>query len=224
MLLESFNQLDWFLALVDHYQIPRREPFYPLQVGPVRVLGPSVEYYRTLLPDFRDLEAYILREAEIEYFSSIRTFRNSLLREIFESVEDTSPCPVVDQNNECSAENDSSAVIEINVDGRYYLFTADAGVAAFDDIRARGELNRVHWLDVPHHGSRRNLTSDIIGILRPETASISAEGDSKHPRKAVINCLKKHGANVYSTHRSGNLRHTFGNFPATVGYATAIPL
>ena len=71
--------------------------------------------------------------------------------------------------------------------------------------------------------SRRNLSSELIDTMRPTYALISAKGgsDTKHPRKALVFCLRKHGAKVYSTSKSGSLRHKFGDFPERNGYSTA---
>lgn len=62
-------------------------------------------------------------------------------------------------------------------------------------------------IKVPHHGSKHNLTSDLIDKLAPSCAIISAKGTQKHPSRGVVHCLSYH-CNVYSTHKSGNLVHT----------------
>lgn len=225
IVLESLNHLHECIDLVDSFGIPRVEPFYPLQVGPIRILGPSEEFYTALLPSFRNLENYLIEEGNLEYLTSRNEYNNShlspILREIF---EEQSPCPTVDESNDSSSENESSVVIEITVNGLRHLFPADAGVKALQDINSRTPLNDIHWLAVPHHGSRRNLTSDLIRFMNPKIGFISAVGDRKHPRRALINCLKKHGCILYSTHKSDSLWHHIGNFPSRSFYGPIEPL
>jgi beta-lactamase superfamily II metal-dependent hydrolase len=59
-------------------------------------------------------------------------------------------------------------------------------------------------LKVPHHGSKHNLTTDIIDKLSPKMSIISAKGSRKHPNSGIVYWLSRHG-NVYSTHKSGDL-------------------
>jgi hypothetical protein len=53
----------------------------------------------------------------------------------------------------------------------------------------------MQFLDVPHHGSRRNLNSKVLSKINAPIALISASGDYiKHPSKRVVNALQKFGA------------------------------
>jgi beta-lactamase superfamily II metal-dependent hydrolase len=76
------------------------------------------------------------------------------------------------------------------------------------------------FLDVPHHGSKRNLNSKILKRINAAIAFISAppEGD-KHPAKKVTNALKKHGAKVY-VNRINTVRHQY-NAPERSGWVAA---
>lgn len=67
-------------------------------------------------------------------------------------------------------------------------------------------------LKVPHHGSKHNLTTEVINMLKPSSAVISAKGSKKHPNRAVVHFLSKH-CNVYSTSKSGTL--TYQSAPVT---------
>jgi beta-lactamase superfamily II metal-dependent hydrolase len=93
-------------------------------------------------------------------------------------------------------------------------------VESLNNVHSMNPLNDIFWLKVPHHGSRRNLSSELIAIMKPEYALISAKGDAKHPRRALVNCLKKAGVKVYSTHKSGSLWHSFGTFPPRRNYSS----
>jgi beta-lactamase superfamily II metal-dependent hydrolase len=108
--------------------------------------------------------------------------------------------------------NNSSIIILIEGYGRKYLFTGDAGKRALRDAMTIKDISNLTWLDVPHHGSRRNLDSSIINYLSPEVAFISSPGTTKHPRRAVIRALQSRRTQVYSTCKHGHVYHQF-NLP-----------
>lgn len=221
IILESLNNLSDFIKVVDSYDgIIRTEPFTGVYVKDwhIEILGPSEPYYENLLPDFRDLDKYFKTENEkYETDNLLKEIRKLILKQ--DSNEN--PCPIVDEENRSSAENDSSTIVQITAKNGKYIFTGDAGVDALNNAISNSNIDKCHWLDVPHHGSRRNLTSQIIKKISPKVAFISANGDDKHPRKELVECLKKHGSIVYSTHYGGNKWHHNGDFPDRKNYTKA---
>ncbi|WP_425391631.1 ComEC/Rec2 family competence protein [Ekhidna sp.] len=214
IILDSLNNLEEFIFLVDSKGIQRENALYGQEAhnGVIKVLGPSKEFYDSLLPGMEGVENYVLNEARFAYKY---LFNNP---EIDDYNESNLPCPIVDEENTTSATNNSSVVLMIQARGKKYLFTGDAGVSAFEDIENRESLEDIFWLDVPHHGSRRNLSSRLIDVMSPDTAYISAVGNRKHPGRALINCLKRHGSKVFSTHRSNNMVFYSGDFPSRSDY------
>ncbi len=101
--------------------------------------------------------------------------------------------------------NNSSIILFIEGYGRKYLFTGDAGKRALRDAMAVKDITGLTWFDVPHHGSRRNIDTQIINHLSPQVAYISSPGTTKHPRKTVIRALQKAGTAVYSTCKHGSI-------------------
>lgn len=95
--------------------------------------------------------------------------------------------------------NNSSIIILIEGHGKKYLFTGDAGKRALRDAMTVKDISQLTWLDVPHHGSRRNLDTEIINHFSPQAASISSPGTTKHPRRTIIKALQNRGTKVYST-------------------------
>lgn len=67
------------------------------------------------------------------------------------------------------------------------------------------DISNLTWLDVPHHGSRRNMDTALINHLKPVTSFISSDGSDKHPRKELIRALQQAGSRVYSTCRHSGL-------------------
>lgn len=217
VILKSLKKLDDFISLVDSKKIPREHALYGqgLFDGVIQVLGPSGDFYKTLLPGMENMDRYVSSEADYAYNS---IFSQAVINE---NLESNSPCPIVDEENSTSATNNSSVILEIQAKDSRYLFTGDAGVQAFEDVETRFSLEGIHWLDVPHHGSRRNMSSQLIDTMSPKVCYISAKGGHKHPRKALVNCLRKHGAQVYGTHKGGNKWHHRGDFPDREYYSSA---
>lgn len=138
------------------------------------------------------------------------------------------PCQIVDEVNDASPENLTNTVIQLTGSGKKYILTADAGVDSFDYMEGESfDNNNIEMLQLPHHGSRRNINSSWIEKFKPNAFFVSAEGNAKHPRRAVINCIKRNlpGSKVYSTHTHEvclSFTTADGIFPSR-GWVTAVP-
>ena len=77
--------------------------------------------------------------------------------------------------------------------------------------RSRRGSSPLDWFQVPHHGSRRNLSSDVLdawlGPMLPSRLSdpafdavVSAnQNDPEHPKNAVVRALIHRGRRVFQT-------------------------
>jgi beta-lactamase superfamily II metal-dependent hydrolase len=202
---KSLIQAREFIKHLDRNDITRSEPFSGSTYGDLVVLGPSKNFYEEMLVSFGDNET---PETQNE------------LADLLSGFADTSA--TLDEKNDTSAENNSSVMLGMVYDGDTYMFTGDVGEQGLLSAQANWQFEDIYWLDVPHHGSKHNLSTSLVDYLRPTLSYISAEGSRKHPSQAVVNALKKHGR-VYSTHKSNNLCHNRG-MPDREGYVTAIPL
>jgi beta-lactamase superfamily II metal-dependent hydrolase len=209
---KSMTQCSDFLSLIDGYQIPRMEPFAGRQAGPFQFLGPTEWYYQELLRQFQDLDGVFIEEERSEVTKSDESYRETM-----------DPDSVINEDNTTSAENNSSVISRIVLDGYAYLFTGDAGVPALERALAYGGAGNVRWLDVPHHGSKHNICSSLLDRLRPQVAYISAKGTRKHPSRAVINALKRRGCTCYGTFQTGTVSHGDSGL-ARPGWSLAVPL
>jgi hypothetical protein len=122
--------------------------------------------------------------------------------------------------------------------GRRALLTADAGVrglsyAAYCAAHFNLPLQDFMFVQIPHHGSRRNVGPTILNqILGPIQAESSAtrfsafvsapKDDDTHPRKMVLNAFTRRGGAVIAT--QGTSKVYWGGFPARDGYETAAAL
>jgi hypothetical protein len=108
-----------------------------------------------------------------------------------------------------SPENEVSTVICLPWDNgdntwRYSLLSADAGTEALKFVRqvsetAKGFLKGIPWMQLPHHGSRRNLSEELIDYYKPKTSFVSAEGSVKHPSKKLVNAVKASSRPISTT-------------------------
>ncbi len=231
--LESARDLE---ALARKKNIPIVEPFSDSVNNNqyLYVLSPSVEYYESLLPYFRGTPE---PKEEPSRFQRVVSAAAEAIRRVaenwgFETLTDP-------EENETSAENNSSVVLLLRFDNRQFLFTADAGVPALTEAadyaeRAAIDLKSVGFIQVPHHGSKHNvgpsILDRILGPTKPaqnfdKTAQVSAAKDAepKHPSKKVVNGLQRRGAKVYAT-QGTTIHHFSKDAPAREGWVEAKPL
>ena len=127
-----------------------------------------------------------------------------------------------------SAENDSSAILHLDIDGSGLLFTGDAGVLGMAGaiVYAREKninLRNLSMFQVPHHGSKRNIGPTILNCIGAERAIISAAAkSSKHPSKRVTNALIRREIQPFSTKGKGWRHHK--NAPERTGWISATPI
>ena len=136
-----------------------------------------------------------------------------------------------------SSENEMSIVQFAELCDEKILLTGDAGVEALNEAHEYAldlgiELPGISRFHVPHHGSRRNVSSDVLDKwLGPKLSQQSQETslqaiisanreDSEHPKKAVVRALVHRGAEVFQP--NGTL-HVRKNAPDR-GWSPAIPL
>ncbi len=206
--------------------------------GMFRVIGPTEPYYESLLPEFRGTPVPRSAPTQVlaglaSAFSQQQTAPAGGLASVFGQQPSQSAGLVgrglaaavrkfedwtfetLGDDGETSAENNSSALILLNPEpGHHVLLTGDAGVpaltAAADRLDAeRFDYNSIRFLQVPHHGSRRNLGPTILNRLvgprllsdqKLRTGFVSASKDApKHPSRQVTNALRRRGVHVYET-------------------------
>ena len=186
--------------------------------GAFKLLSPTKDFYVNLVQHFTDVD--FLKKVD---------FAHHVGTEVNPVVEAVRPCEIVDASNDTSPENLSSTIIQLT--GSQFqkvLLTADTGVETFNYIEEDWDLSNIQLMQLPHHGSRRNISSSWIKKFSPSMFIASAAGDSKHPRRAVINCITRNvaGCRVYSTHTDRQCLSyctNYGLFPNR-DWAAAVPL
>jgi beta-lactamase superfamily II metal-dependent hydrolase len=203
------------------------EPFKGQQIGFLFVCGPSKEFYEQLLKEFTDFEKLKSMEEAIA-----ANERQNLLETLWEGTTLLGRQMEYKETGLGQAptepENNSSTILWMKQGEDALLFTADAGVEAFDAARQAYNIGALRWMQIPHHGSRRNVNEELIAYFKPKTAYVSADGTKKHPRRAVVNAFKAVGAEVFSTHypppNGGHKWFHLGTVPDRPDYSATKPL
>lgn len=235
-LKEIYPNIAALEEIAEEAEIPIHEPFQGERIGEFVVLAPSKERYLNLV-----VESDKTPEATTE---SVQSW----LRQGLNHVEKTAAQVVsfiravwgeeTFSSEETSHENEMSVVQYANLCQKKILLTADAGRGALAEAADYAPsvglvLPGINRFQVPHHGSRRNVSTEILdcwlGEKLPEkpeegeetfTAMISAsKEDEAHPRKAVIRACIHRGAKVFSTEGSDLLIQC--NAPAREGWTAA---
>lgn len=209
---KSLDNAHELATLAEENGIPIIEPFSDTIKADERwaLLSPSTTFYEELLTAFRCVpeaaaETPFLQKAVVAVKEAIKWIAENW------NIETLSE-PEVDAT---SAENNSSVVLLFKDGDSKFLFTSDAGAPALTEAVERAkklgiDLSTVNGIQVPHHGSKRNVGPAILNVLLgprkqsesySKTAIVSAAkaGEPKHPSKKVVNAFMRRGARVYAT-------------------------
>lgn len=198
-------------AVAIQQRVPIVEPLvgeciFDSAYGRLTVVGPSREYYESLMGE---LLTYTPAS------SSFLTRVSQTVKGIFES----HTVETLRDDGTTSPQNNSSTVLLLELDdGSRALFAGDAGIEALEAAHqvlvdehghTPGSLDVVQ---VPHHGSRRNVSPAILDKLLGErtvqagafvgTAVVSVSKDTckqGHPKKVVTNAFRRRGYPVHTT-------------------------
>jgi beta-lactamase superfamily II metal-dependent hydrolase len=212
---ESLQTTNHLLVALGERDIPVDEPFAGSDIGFLKVCGPTVEFYAEQISSL--LDERTIQEAvtsmQVRDFISETQPESEISKSLF-----------VDPR--ASPLNDTSVILSTTFLDAKFLFTADAGAQALDLAKGQFALRDCYWVQIPHHGSRHNVTASLLEHFGPQIAYVSAEGNRKHPSRAIVNALKSKDCIVYSTHypKSGHLWFHKGAVPDRPDHGTAVPL
>jgi len=207
------------------------EPFQGRRIGEFSVLAPSRKRYLELL-----VESEKTPEATKELKEAILDSGRGILKKATDFIRLAWGVEVFPEDD-TSAENNMSVVQSANLCEQKILLTGDSGRAtlteAIDYAAFVGLiLPGIDKIQVPHHGSRHNVSTEILDrILGPklDTQSekfyaivSSAKNDKDHPRKAVVRAFIHRGAKVYST--EGKTLYIRHNAPQRPGWSSVDPV
>lgn len=186
-----------------------RAPLQGAQIGPFTVLAPSRERYIKLIPD--------LDKTPQSYASESKGLLGSLFKaaaDVTEKVLERLDCETLDENPPAtSASNETSVVQWASFGNERVLLTADAGPEGLAEAADYAEqislLIQPTLAQIPHHGSRRNVTPTVLNRwLGPYPAekqgyAVASVGKNEdiYPRTKVANAFTRRGYEVTATHK-----------------------
>ena len=185
-----------------------REAFQGTKIGEFTVLAPSRSRYLQLLPDFGKTP---------ERKTTVAADRGGILMELMTKAaratlrwvsESWTGETLSERPEPTTASNESSVVQMAVIDGHQLVLTGDVGPVGLHEAANFAELLygclTPFFIQVPHHGSRRNVTPSALnrwlgpikgpGSARNGYAFCSAARlDEDHPRKKVLNAFMRRG-------------------------------
>ena len=167
---------------------------------PLSIIGPQYHFFREAALEMADKFEELSDEIEFELYAE----------DELPSEEEAKS--VMDEQKESSATNKSSLILLFHPQGRNFLLAGDACSASIHQAIIDHPEIIGSTIKVPHHGSKNNLTTEVIELLKPGQSVISCKGSKKHPNPAIVHYLSKYGK-VFSTSKSGTL--TYMSVPVT---------
>jgi len=230
-LKECFPNIVELEKIANDRGIRIRDPFQGAKIGYFTVMAPSKTRYLDLIVDSEKTPDGKSREESLA--QGFVTFAKKAIAYVAALWGDEKF-----SEEPTSAKNEMSIVQYASIAGKKFLLTGDVGRdglrETIDYAPSAGlSLPGVDRFQVPHHGSRRNVSSDILNeLIGPKmdqsavptfSAIISAaKNDENHPRKSVVRAMMHRGCKVIVT--KGNSVRTGVNQPAREGWGPATPL
>jgi beta-lactamase superfamily II metal-dependent hydrolase len=232
-LRKSLDEAHDLEAIANKRGIPIVEPFAGTSFdnNSVFVLGPTKEFYEGLLPLFR-----CTPEAKHDgnLLKGLIAGATEFIKTLAEGWDiETLGTP----SEDTTAENNSSVILLFQFGDKSAILTADAGPPALTPAvqvlsAAQYDMTKIAFVQVPHHGSARNVSADLLDALlgpkqarevqtRTAFASVAKPDDLKHPSKKVTNAFRRRGAPVHVT--AGESKYHFNGSPAR-GWFPSTPL
>lgn len=207
------------IAAVKGTQI--HEVFQGATIGSFTVLAPTRERYIDLIPDFEKTPTSYKVESDIAKFGLLKSLVEAAKKWLGEKwdVETLSDNP----QPPTSASNESCVVQYATLEAeKHVLLTADVGPDGLNeaaDYAAKIGLARPTFVQIPHHGSRHNVTPYVLDrwlgprksqglVVGTAFCSIGANKPD-YPRGQVKNAFIRRGYKVFAnrvsmiTHYSG---------------------
>jgi beta-lactamase superfamily II metal-dependent hydrolase len=206
------------------------EVFQGASIGNFTVLAPSRERYISLIPD---LDKTPDRKSAAD---SLGGFLAEALRKARDYLYETWDIETLSNNPDPTSASNETCVVQLGViDEKHLLLTADVGPGGLNeaaDYAARiGLLKPPNFVQVPHHGSRRNVTPNVLDrwlggkMQKGQTYGTAfcsiGDGKTEYPRGQVNNAFLRRGYPVHVTRGEAKV-HYSGDCDR--GWGPSIPL
>ncbi len=243
-LFKEYDLLGEIVRIAIERNVTIQEPYAGMMIGPFQILSPLRSVYPLFLAQFdRTPEP---DQAAIEAAGFWIGKQPNVMAKLFEKVAAKAQTWVKETwDNErlrdggiTSASNETSVVLHGDFGpGRRVLLTGDAGLwaltlAACYAAQIGLPLQAFNFVQIPHHGSRRNVGPSILsrmlgpicseGTVRFSAFVSAPKDDDTHPRKMVVNAFIRRGGRVVAT--QGTKTVYWGGFPPRLNYGATTPM
>lgn len=212
--------------IAEENKIPIYEAFEGTYVeNEILILSPEKQFYLDLLVESE--KTPLQEQAAFNQDGLFGRIANAVKAYIVNKFEDWD-IETLRENEETSAENETSVVLRGLVEGDGFLLTGDAGIRALnkaiDYMEQIGEdvISEISFYQIPHHGGRHNVSPSLLdrmvgqrvkkGATRNKTAYASVAEGSDHPLKMVTNAYIRRGVSTYETY-GNTICHHCGQMP-----------
>ena len=229
-LIDNIKERHPYLVELERLAIQKgtriHEVFQGAEIGAFTVLAPTRDRYVNSIPDFgKTPDRYKTEAAASQGFGLFR----SLAEAAKKWLEEKWDLETLAENTETSASNESCVVQYGVLGGKGVLLTADVGPIGLTEagnFAAQLGWDRPEFVQVPHHGSRHNVTPSVLdmwlGPKQPQGTAVGTAfcsvGSNKHdyPRGQVTNAFMRRGFKVYSTRTKWISHYGGGGHPNMV--------
>ena len=235
-LREVFPNLAKLEDIATERSIPIYDAFQGTPIGAFTVLAPSKNAFFKYVADddktpkvAQDATGRGLLGGAMQFVAEgLRIIQAAWGAEVFPA-DDTSP------------RNNMSVVQYANFSGDEVVLTADTGRTGLEEAAAYAPYaglslpaDKFRLIQVPHHGSRHNVSTETLNLWLGEvgeemqetrsTAIVSAgKDDQDHPRKVVVRAFMHRGARVMET-KGKTICFSGGAAPDRDGWVSTTPL
>ena len=128
---------------------------------PLKVIGPRANFFQDACYQMAINFSELVDEADAEDYAEDELPTEEEAKSVMDEVKEESPT------------NKSSLILLFHPNGRNFLLAGDACSATLKDaVEDYPQTVPGSALKVPHHGSKHNLTTEVIGMLKPSSAVI----------------------------------------------------
>lgn len=191
---ETLSKLSDILDKLSALKIENIEPFGYAEIKGfnLHILGPNKKFYRDNLYKFDGMEGASSQYSGSDiYESDLSSYHENM--------------PHFLDNPKTSPKNETSVIMLLqDHEGKpLALFTGDAGVEAINKALDNADkvgidYTGVYLFQIPHHGSIKNISKDVIDRISPINAYVSAPSQkAEHPSPLLINYFLNNSIPTY---------------------------
>jgi beta-lactamase superfamily II metal-dependent hydrolase len=236
-LVKKMRDLHPYLVEIEEIAAKRNIPIHPVfqgtNIANFHVLAPTIERYISLIPGLEKTPQSYAEEAA----KSIGGILSEVFKKAREWVQEKWGSETLGDDLNTSDSNETCVVqMGFFEEERRVLLTADVGpiglIEAADYAAANSVLAPPRMVQVPHHGSRHNVSRTALNrwLGEPVNDSSTTRGsafcsigadEDEYPRRVVSNAFLRRGYPVHST--KGEAKRHSHDMPKREGWSASTP-